>query len=309
MTHTNNHQTHQLKAILIGFSAILMWSFMATFTAYSGKVPPFLITSIAMFIGSLPGIFLIVRQPRLLQQLKQPLKVWCVGIGGLFGYQLLYFTALRNAPPAEAGLINYLWPLLIVLGSALMPGEKLRWFHLVGALMGFLGMLLVVMKSGSFGFESKYYFGYLMALAGSFVWACYSLLSRRFKQVPSILVGIFCLASSILSFICHIAFAEANIWPTNSIEWFATIGLGLFPVGLAFYCWDFGVKHGNIQLLGAASYATPMLSTILLVIFGIAEPTWQLAVACLLITAGAILASKNLIFQKSKQIINNRRSQ
>jgi len=299
MTQPNNQLAQPLKATFIGFSAILMWSFMVTLTAFSGKVPAILLNAIAMFIGSLPGFLLIARKPSLLKHLKQPFTVWFIGIGGLCGYHMAYFTALRSVPPVEASLINYLWPLLIVLGSAFMPGERLRWFHMVGALMGFIGMLLIIMRSGGFGFETKYAVGYFMALAAAFIWAFYSLLSRKNNQVSTIVVAMFCFATSVISFVCHFAIGEANIWPSGLVEWLATIGLGLFPLGLAFYCWDYGVKHGNIQLLGAASYATPMLSTLSLVIFGIAEPTWKLALACFLITAGAVLASKNLIFKKA----------
>ena len=97
-------------------------------------MPPFQLSAICFSIGSIPGIVVLVLKPERLALLKQPAKVWLVGIAGLFGYHFLYFTALRNAPAVEAGLIAYLWPLLIVVGSALLPGERLRWYHVAGAL-------------------------------------------------------------------------------------------------------------------------------------------------------------------------------
>ena len=249
------------------------------------------------FIGALPGVYLWIKNPETLKDLKQPIAVWCVGIFGLFGYHFLYFTAMRNAPPVEAALINYLWPLFIVLGSALMPNEKLRWFHVAGALLGFFGMVLVVSGNNGLSLDAKNSFGYITALCGAFAWATYSLLSRRLAKVPTSVVAAFCLITSLLALITHFIVHEPNILPTNIGQWIAVGLLGLMPVGLAFYCWDYGVKRGNIQLLGVASYSAPLLSTLLMVITGLAEPTWRLLIACIFITGGAILASKNLIFR------------
>lgn len=270
-------------------------------TVFAGDVPSFLLMSMTFLIGAIPGIILWIKHPEHLKDLKQPIAVWAVGIGGLYGFHFLFFTALRTAPPIEAALINYLWPLFIVLGSALMPSEKLRWFHIVGALMGFVGMVLVVTRGSSLAFDMKNSFGYFMALGGAFVWTGYSLLSRRFAQVPTTVVTAFCLITAVLAFISHFGFHEPHILPINATQWIAVVLLGLFPVGLAFYCWDFGVKRGNIQLLGVASYSAPLLTTVFMVLTGLAEPTWRLVFSCLFITFGAILASKNLIFRQKPE--------
>ena len=93
----------KLRATLIGFTAILMWSFLALFTAASGKMPPFQLSAICFAIGSIPGILVLAFNPSRIALLKQPAKVWITGVAGLFGYHFLYFTALRNAPAVEAG--------------------------------------------------------------------------------------------------------------------------------------------------------------------------------------------------------------
>ncbi|MDK1490461.1 EamA family transporter [Sinorhizobium sp. 7-81] len=288
----------KFKATLIGFSAILMWSLLALFTAASGKMPPFQLSAICFLIGSLPGIVVLAVKPERFALLKQPAKVWITGIAGLFGYHFLYFTALRNAPAVEAGLIAYLWPLLIVVGSALLPGERLRWYHIAGALAGLGGTILIVARNGV-AFDDAYTLGYGAAFLCAFTWSGYSLLTRRFDAVSTDVVTGFCLATSILSFLCHLGL-ETTIWPQTAFEWFAVAGLGLLPVGAAFYAWDFGVKNGDIQLLGVASYAAPVLSTLVLILFGFAEPSWRIAAACLLVTGGAVLAARDMVFRKSR---------
>jgi drug/metabolite transporter (DMT)-like permease len=287
-------------ATLVGFTAIIMWSLLAYFTAESGQVPPFQLSAMTFAIGSCLGVLSWIWRPGAVKNLRQPPVVWLVGVVGLFGYHFLYFTALRNAPAVEASLINYLWPLLIVVGSALMPGEKLKPYHIGGALLGLGGMVLVVTKGGGAGFDARYGFGYLMAALSAVTWASYSLLSRSFKKVPTDAVTGFCAATAFLSFICHLML-EQTVWPQSGVQWLAIAGLGLLPVGAAFYVWDYGVKRGNIQVLGAASYAAPLLSTLVLILAGTAEPSWRILGACLLITAGAILASKDMLFQRKSR--------
>ncbi|SIQ72428.1 Permease of the drug/metabolite transporter (DMT) superfamily [Rhizobium sp. RU33A] len=287
------------KATLIGFTAILMWSFLALMTAASGTMPPFQLSAITFAIGSLPGILLFMARPERLKELRQPPKVWLAGVGGLFGYHFLYFTALRNAPAVEAGLIAYLWPLLIVVGSALLPGERLGWHHLVGALCGLAGTALIVGKNG-FAFDPAYSLGYFTALLCAFTWAAYSLISRKFEKVSTDVVTGFCLATSALSLLCHLAL-ETTVWPDTTAQWAAVIGLGLLPVGLAFYVWDYGVKNGDIQILGVSSYAAPLLSTLILIIFGFGEISVRIGLSCLLITGGAVLAARDMVFRKSER--------
>jgi drug/metabolite transporter (DMT)-like permease len=277
-------------ATLIGLGAVVLWSLLAVLTTATGTVPPFQLAAITFVIGGTVGVLSWLTRPRAIAALRQPPVVWALGIGGLFGYHALYFAALRLAPPAEAGLINYLWPLLIVLFSALLPGERLKAAHVVGALLGFAGVVVLMAGRADLDVRAEHGLGYLCAFAGAFVWSGYSVLSRRFGSVPTDAVAGFCLATSALSLVCHVAF-ETTVWPATPTEWLALIALGIGPVGAAFYLWDVGVKRGDIRLLGVGSYAAPVLSTLFLVLAGYAEPTLALALACALIVAGALAAT------------------
>ena len=281
-------------ATLIGFAAIAMWSLLALFTAASGAVPPFQLSALCFSIGAAIGFIWLAASGRW-RDLKQPLPVWALGISGLFGYHALYFTALRNAPPVEAGLIAYLWPLLIVLFSALLPGERLRWHHLAGAALGLAGTALIVGGGGGgLAFESGYAGGYLAALGCALTWSTYSVASRRFAEVPSGIVAGFCLAAAVLSVPAHLVF-ETTVWPQTVEQWLAVAGLGLMPVGAAFYVWDIGVKHGDIQLLGVLSYGAPLLSTLVLIAAGYGVFSLKIGIAALLITTGALMASQQML--------------
>jgi drug/metabolite transporter (DMT)-like permease len=214
-----------------------------------------------------------------------------LGVGGLFGYHALYFAALQLAPPAEANLVNYLWPLLIVLLSAPLAGERLGWPHLVGALLGFAGVAVLAVGRGV-SFTGTYAVGYALALGCAFAWSLYSVLSRRFGETPTDAIASFCSAAAILSLGCHWLF-EPTVWPATPVAWLAVLALGIGPTGGAFYLWDHAVKRGDIRALGALSYAAPILSTALLVICGLAPPTMTLVGAAFLVTVGAVLAARS----------------
>jgi drug/metabolite transporter (DMT)-like permease len=284
-------------ATAIGFAAVLLWSLLALFTAASGAMPPFQLTAITFGIGGLAGVALWAVRPAAAKAIRQPWRVWLLGVGGLFGYHAAYFMALRNAPVVEAGLLNYFWPLLIVVFSALLPGERLKWQHVAGCLLALAGAILVVTRGQGFSFDPAYALGYGAALFAAVAWSSYSVLSRRFAHVPSDAITGFCLATALLAGLVHLAI-EPTVWPTDAWQWAAIVGLGLGPVGLAFYVWDIGVKHGDIQVLGAASYSAPLLSTLILVLTGYADYSHTLLLACLLITAGAVLAASDLLFRR-----------
>lgn len=278
------------RATLIGFIAVLLWSLLALFTVGTSPVPPLQLTALCFSIGGVIGLIWTGIYGDFGRLRRVNWRVYVFGTIGLFGYHFLYFSALRSAPAAEAGLIAYLWPLLIVLFSGFLPNETLKRGHIIGAFISFAGAAIIVLSGGE-GFQADAMAGYGLALLCALTWAGYSVLSRRLGDVPTDSVAIFCLATAALSAIAHLAL-ETTVWPQTTIGWASITALGLGPVGLAFYVWDIGVKHGNIQLLGVASYAAPLLSTFVLIAAGIAEATWALLVAALLITLGAALAAR-----------------
>jgi drug/metabolite transporter (DMT)-like permease len=281
-------------ATLIGLTAILMWSLLAVLTVATGKIPAFQLAAMTFAIGALVGSLTWVRRPDAISALRQPPVAWAVGVGGLFGYHALYFLALRFAPPAEAGLLNYLWPLLIVLFSALLPGERLAPHHIVGAVLGLVGTVLLFAGSAGTGFAPGQVPGLIAAFVAAFVWAAYSVMSRKLKSIPTDAVAGFCLATALLAAGVH-GIAEVTVWPDTAAQWLAITALGVGPVGAAFYAWDIGMKRGDIRVLGAASYATPLLSTAFLMVAGFAEPSVTIAIAAVLIAGGGLIAARDMI--------------
>ncbi|MFN4140593.1 DMT family transporter [Aestuariivirga sp.] len=282
-------------ATLIGFTAVLMWALLALLTAASGAVPPFQLAAMTFLIGGLMGAVTWPFRKGAVSALRQGWQVWLLGVGGLFGYHFVYFSAIRAAPPVEVSLIAYLWPLFLVVFSAFLPGERLKFHHLAGVALGLAGAVLIIGGGRSPSLAEGFGPGHALAFACSIIWSGYSVLSRRFGKVSTDVVAGFCLITALLAAICHLLF-ETTVWPQGWLQWCAVLGLGLLPVGAAFYSWDYGVKHGDIMILGAASYASPLLSTLVLVLAGFASLSWPVLAACLLITTGAVIAAKDMLF-------------
>lgn len=272
------------RAYLFALGAIALWGTLAWLSVALKQVPPFLLLGIALAIGALPGLPFV-------RQWRVPPATLALGIFGLFGFHLLLFLALRWAPPVEANLVNYLWPLLIVLLSpALLPGTRLTLAHCVAAAMGFIGAALL-MAGGTDADAARGVHGFFAAFGSALTWSLYSLLTKRVAPFSTGAVGAFCVASSALAFACH-ALWEPRYMP-SAAEWPLLLAIGLGPMGAAFFLWDRALKDGDPRIIGTLAYATPLVSTTVLLAGGHGSWNWRFAVATILIVGGAALASRN----------------
>ena len=278
------------KATFLGSISIVLWGTLALFTRLTdGAIPTFQMMAMTFIIAFLLMSLKWLYQGHLgLRYLRQTPVAWFVGVGGYFGYHFCYFMAMSNAPAVEVSLLAYLWPLLIVIFSAFLPNERLKGQHIFGALIALIGCWILISKNDS-AFSSEYMSGYLLALLCAFIWSGYSVISRVVREVPTDAVGWFCLVTALLAIACHLLW-EDTAWLLNTRQWMGVVGLGLGPVGIAFFTWDYGIKHGNIQLLGVLAYAAPLISVLLLIISGEAEPSWAVLWACIAIVCGSALA-------------------
>ena len=259
--------------------AIALWSMLATLGVALSHLPPFLLTGLSLLIGSVPA------WPRW-REWRIPASTLVLGLYGLFGYHFLLFIALRYAPPVEANLVNYLWPLLIVvLAPLLLPGMKLRAVHVVAAVAGFAGAGLAIV--GGRSLSGEWSWGYLPALASAFIWASYSLLTKRVAAFPTSAIGLFGLVSGLLSLACH-AVLEPSV-AMSGRDWALVAVMGLGPLGAAFFLWDMALKRGDPRRIGVLSYLTPLASTTLLVLStGRSFTVWTALAAALIIGAAIV---------------------
>lgn len=267
------------RASLYALGAIALWASLASLGVALAHVPPFLLTGIALLIGSVPAW-------PLWRQWRVPALTLALGVYGLFGFHFLLFLALRHAPAVEANLVNYLWPLLIVvLAPLLLPGLRLRAVHVLAALAGFAGAALAIV--GGRELAGGWAWGYLAAAASAWVWATYSLWTRRVAHFPTAAIGLFGLVSGLLSLLCH-WLLEPRV-TLSAPDWALLVLMGLGPLGAAFYLWDRALKTGDPRRIGILSYLTPLASTLLLVLVtGRSLTLWIVAAAVLIVGAAMV---------------------
>jgi drug/metabolite transporter (DMT)-like permease len=276
-------------ATLAGCGALLLWAFLALFSRLAAGIPPLQLTAMGFALGGTIGLLVVLARGEGLALRQGPLA-WAHGVGGLFGYHALYFLAFALAPAVEVNLINYLWPLLIVLLAAPIRGLRLGPARLAGVALGFAGCALLVGPGAAFPPEAIP--GFVAALGCAVVWSVYSVTSGlpRLAGVPTGAVAGFCLATAALAALLHQAF-ESTVAP-DARQWLAVLGLGLGPVGAAFFLWDVGMKRGDPRLLGTLAYAVPVASTLLLIAAGEGTMSWRVALATAMVAGGGVIAAR-----------------
>ena len=275
-----------MQANLYALCAIALWASLASLGVSLTHIPPFLLTGIALIIGSVPAWPFVLRDP---SQWRIPLRTLALGVYGLFAYHFLLFIALRHAPPVEANLVNYLWPLfIVVLAPVVLPGVALRLPHVLAALLGFAGAAIAIV--GGRELSGTLAWGYLPALAAAFIWATYSLLTKRVAAFPTTAIGLFGLVSGVLSLLCH-ALLEPSV-ALQPRDWALLAVLGLGPLGASFFMWDKALKLGDARHIGILSYITPLASTALLIVVSGRPFTWSIALATVMIICAAVMGMR-----------------
>jgi drug/metabolite transporter (DMT)-like permease len=278
-----------VRATLYALGAIALWATLATLGVSLRHVPPFLLTGIALLIGSMLAMPFVLRDPT---QWQIPARTLALGVYGLFGYHFLFFIALRMAPAVEANLVNYLWPLLIVvLAPVLLVGMRLRAVHIVAALLGFAGAAIAILGGkGDGASTSSWAWGYVPAFGSAIIWASYSLWTQRVAAFPTAAVGLFGLVSGVLSLACHWLLEPAVALGMN--DWLLLLAMGAGPLGAAFFLWDKALKAGDARHIGVLSYITPLGSTVLLMLVSGRALTWSIGLAAGMIILAAVLGTR-----------------
>lgn len=275
-----------LQANLYALGAIALWASLASLGVSLTHIPPFLLTGITLIIGSVPAWPFVLRDP---SQWRIPMRTLALGVYGLFAYHFLLFIALRHAPPVEANLVNYLWPLfIVVLAPVVLPGVALRVPHVVAALLGFGGAAIAIV--GGRELSGTLAWGYIPAAAAAFIWATYSLMTKRVTAFPTTAIGLFGLVSGALSLLCHVLLEPSVALQARDWSLLAVLGLG--PLGGAFYLWDKALKLGDARHIGILSYITPLASTALLIVVSGRSFSWSIGLATAMIISAAVMGMR-----------------
>ena len=275
-----------MRSDLAALGAVILWGSLAALGASLSHIPPLLLTGIGLLIGGLVSLPLAKFD---LKRLRVSRSALLLGVYGLFGDHAALFAGLQNAPSVQANLVNYLWPLLIVvLAPIFIPGTTLTLRHVLAALVGFIGAGLSILSGAEL--VSGFAIGYVFAFFAAIFWSTYSLLSNRvdFKTTA---VGTFGFVSGALAIAAHLIFEPATT--IQLADWPLLIALGLGPLGGSFYLWAYALKNGSPQRVGLIAFLTPLISTTLLLVVTDTPLSPLLAVSAGLIFIAAFFGSRS----------------
>ncbi|KQV70321.1 DMT family transporter [Rhizobium sp. Root1220] len=284
---------NRVTASALGALGVILWATETVLVTFTVGIPPLQTVAISfVFAAAMSPLLWLVTRSNPLVAFRQPPRVWFLTVFALAGYHSCIYYATQKAPPAAAALLQGTTPLMIVVGSAFLPGERLRWWHLVGVGLGLMGVVTLVETGGhsSASTDGPFYLALIGAAAA--LWGLYSVMTRLLPEVPSSTLGVFYGASAIVSLLAHVTL-ETWVQP-NTDEWIAMAALGCLPMGLAIYFWDHGLKHGDIQALGAFSFVEPFIGALLVALFTWTALDLSLFWSGVLVVGGAAMASASL---------------
>lgn len=288
----DGHQYHETRFLgtLLGISALAFWSTSPLCVAFLKNIPVLQILATAMSI-----CFILIATKISWQQqwpeMKQSVAVWMIGIMGIYGSNLFYLAAFKYAPPAHVTLINYTWPLLTIFLSSFLPTEQLTGRHIIAALIAFVGLFILVnTDNGINHFQWHYLIGYGLALGCSTVWSIYCVACKFYEHTKPEFIGLLCGVGALISLTGHLMW-ETTVAPSLN-QWLIMLFMGLTVSGPAFMLWDKGMKLGNLKFLCIISFAVPITSIILLILFGHADYSHYLILSACLVALGGLVGSE-----------------
>lgn len=272
-----------------GFASVLIWSLTAPVMATAVGVDPFLYVALGDGVGALAFVVMwIIRRHNPLPELRRvPLWFYLLGFVGIGLHNLTWVAALQQAPPLEATLIIYTWPLLVIVFTTISLRQRLKWYHMAAGALGLCGIAALMMgrglELGALSFTS----GHLWALVCALTWSVFSAVAARHTYLSSNFLGVVLLLSALFSGSVWVMIQGAPPAPASSL-WI--VGVASVFFALSYASWDYGMKHGDAQLIGVLSFITPVLSAVYLVLLGKAEMTVYLLAALMLVVAGIGIA-------------------
>ncbi len=276
------------KPTLIGCFALILWSLSALFVIQVSNLPLFEILTCTFGAGFL-FIFTKVAYCRQWSRLKVPRELWYTGLLGTGVNSSLFVAAFQHAPAIQIDLLSYLWPIAVMIGLTWQKKSPFQPHHWIAACLGFSAVYLLFAKN-TMPFLWQYTTGYLLIMLDVILWAVYVTISHQQGGYHSEYIGFCCGISALFMAAFHFCF-EQTIPPTTT-QWLLLILMGGSLEGLAYYCWDIGIKRGYFPLLTILSYFSPILSATWLILAKKAPFTWPVVGAFLMISTAGLMSRR-----------------
>ncbi|MGQ0526609.1 MAG: DMT family transporter [Alphaproteobacteria bacterium] len=283
-----------------GVIALIMWAFTSVVLALLSGISTFEIVGAAFFLCfiGMTGSQIVNKEP-IASYWRRPLSEYLFWLLGPGLYTVLLYMAFKMAPPFEVNILNYLWPILLVIFASFMHDVTLNLTRAAGIIAGFSGLFIVTIPPASDNFFDDFNWGHGLALICAVLWSSYSALRKK-PNYPMGFLAPLCFVFSMICFLLDMTF-ETTVIP-NGFQIFLILVLGI--TRLSYALWDTAMKSGDIMLLTSLSYFLPLITTLLLVVFGFGTERPLVALGAVLIIGGCLLVNADKISYFFKKKFN-----
>jgi drug/metabolite transporter (DMT)-like permease len=296
---SENAKSRSIFYTSLGLLSLIIWSTSVVVSrSVSASLGMYTAGSMIYLLGGLTACLITFLQPNGFRGMFLLSKKYLIICGLLFIFYIVFlFLAISIATSSQStivvGLINYFWPSFIFLFSIPILGRSANWMLLPGMLLASAGVCLAAIGenyssfSDLLNFNNKDLLAYCLAFKAAICWGLYTNFCQKWNKQNESAVPLFFLFSGIILLLLRLTVHEESNWNGTTIC--LIIFNVLFPVVIAYRFWDFAIYKGNVVLVSAASYFTPVLSTIMTSYFlavSVKNSTW---IGCALVALGAVL--------------------
>ena len=272
-----------------GLGALVLWAMAPLLLCELDAIPTFQLSGLVLMIA-----FLFVSAKLTIQQqwkrVRQPVSVWMAGFLIILINQAAYVYSMKLVSPAEAEVVYYLWPILLVIVSNLFLAEKRSWMPVAASTFGFSGIYLLMSSDADVAFSYEVCIGYSAAFAAALAWVFYSLYTRHHRALPLEMNGMWCGLAALGCFALHGLF-ESPAPAISLYQWGLLTFIGVGILSLSLFLWATGMRHGHLNVLSVMAYMTPIISVSMLVLCGRAPFTEVLFFSAQLVILGGLLCT------------------
>jgi drug/metabolite transporter (DMT)-like permease len=280
-----------MNPTLAGLLALAVWSTFGVMFLFVKTLPVFEVLGVVFFMAyACFTILQLMRKENICSYWHQPFSYYAFWLAGAGLYTVLIYIAFKMAPIFEANILNYLWPILLVLFAALIYKDPLPLNRIIGMMLGFAGAVIILVPPHGEALFLNFSAGHFIAILAAIVWALYSVLTRN-RNYPQGFQAPMFLILSLICFVVHLGF-ENTVMPDLK-EWVFLFLLGGLRISYAL--WDYGMKKGNVTLLASMSYFLPLISSVFLISFGERPAHPLIGLGAALIIAGCLTVNADKI--------------
>ena len=222
------------------------------------------------------------------------LKMVGMGFLGIFLYYVFFYGSLALAPPGQVNVVNYLWPVFIIIFSIPILKEKYNYKTILAIVVSFIGALVAFTKGDIASFGGQYAGGYLLAATGALCYGLFSIIGKKLKYDKFSSMLVYYIAALILIIPTSIVVSGFAI-PKSLTTIIAILALGGVINPIAFVFWFKALKMGNTHNMANLIYAVPFLAMIWTYYLNNEQFSIASVIGLALIVSGIFIQIKNKV--------------